>query len=96
LPVSAPHSVNRGAGWKPEDESTDFFYGRVKGPCGVAAQMKKCGQRGQVTASTLAGKCPPAMLVNIWLLFSRRLFIIVEEIVTNSVISSVKCTASTE
>lgn len=57
--------------------------------------MKKCGQRGQVTASISVGKAPAAMPASMASLLVRRLPSFVAEIGTASAVSSVRCSAWT-
>src|SRR5437016_1782865 len=58
-------------GDKPGRPSGEFFYG-LRGPLGTAEQTKKCGQRGQVTASTSTGNQPAAICPKMASLISRR------------------------
>ena len=57
--------------------------------------MKKCGQRGQVTALISVGKFPALMPESIPSVFSRRLPNFSSLISTNSMTPSVRCKAST-
>lgn len=57
MPFSIPSRGDRKKEGHPERPGRSF-YERSRDPFGAAGQMKKCGQRGQVTASISVGKAP--------------------------------------
>src|SRR5437868_15536301 len=71
------------------------FYARSKGPFGEAGQMKKCGQRGQLTVSSLGENAPATIPASILSASFCPLLSFAGFRFTGSMISSVRWSAST-